>query len=81
VTLPPASARRTGSIAGQLAELTSGDAEMHVVGLVHGRLGPQAACRPGVVFAFTITGGKITGIEMIADPERLSELELVYPDK
>jgi hypothetical protein len=33
------------------------------------------------VFAFAITGGKITGIEMIADPERLSELELVYPDK
>ena len=33
------------------------------------------------MFAFAITGGKITGIEMIAYPERLSELELVYPDK
>ena len=30
-----------------------------------------------VVFAFTITGGKVAAIEMIADPERLGRLEVV----
>jgi len=30
-----------------------------------------------VVFDFTITGGKIVAIEMIADPERLAQLDVV----
>jgi RNA polymerase sigma-70 factor (ECF subfamily) len=30
-----------------------------------------------VVFAFTITGGKVAAIEMIADPERIGRLEVV----
>jgi len=30
-----------------------------------------------VVFAFTITGGKVVAIEMIADPERIGRLEVV----
>jgi RNA polymerase sigma-70 factor (ECF subfamily) len=30
-----------------------------------------------VVFAFTITGGTITAIELIADPEHIARLELV----
>ena len=30
-----------------------------------------------VVFAFTITGGKVAAIEMIADPERIGQLEVV----
>jgi RNA polymerase sigma-70 factor (ECF subfamily) len=31
---------------------------------------------PRVVFAFTIAGGKIVQIEMIADPGQLSELDV-----
>jgi hypothetical protein len=36
--------------------------------------------RPRVVFGFTITGGKVVGIELLADPERLRELDLVVLD-
>jgi hypothetical protein len=32
--------------------------------------------KPRVVFAFTISDGKITGIELLAEPERLDQLEL-----
>jgi RNA polymerase sigma-70 factor, ECF subfamily len=32
--------------------------------------------RPRVVFAFTITRGKIVAIELVADPERLQQLDL-----
>ena len=30
-----------------------------------------------VVFGFTISGGKIVAIEMIADPEHLAQLDVV----
>ncbi len=33
--------------------------------------------KPRVVFAFTITGDRVAAIEMIADPERISRLEVV----
>ncbi len=33
-----------------------------------------------MVFAFTITRGKIVEIEMLADPERLSGLDLAILD-
>ena len=33
--------------------------------------------KPRVVFAFMITGGKVTAIEMIGDPERVGRLEVV----
>jgi RNA polymerase sigma-70 factor, ECF subfamily len=36
--------------------------------------------RPRVVFTFTIAGGKIVGIDMVADPDRLRELDLVLTD-
>jgi RNA polymerase sigma factor (sigma-70 family) len=36
--------------------------------------------RPRVVFGFTITGGKIVQIDMVADPERLRQLDLKVPD-
>ena len=39
-----------------------------------------AGRRPQVVFGFTITGGKIVEIEMVADPERLEALDLVLLD-
>ena len=32
--------------------------------------------QPRVVFDFTITDGKIVAIDMLADPERLNELDL-----
>jgi RNA polymerase sigma-70 factor (ECF subfamily) len=32
--------------------------------------------RPRVVFAFTVVDGRIVGIDMLADPERLDELDL-----
>lgn len=35
--------------------------------------------KPRVVFAFTITGGKVAAIEMIGDPERIGQLEAI-PD-
>ena len=33
--------------------------------------------KPRVVFAFTITSGKIAAIELIADPEHIARLEVV----
>jgi RNA polymerase sigma factor (sigma-70 family) len=46
--------------------------------LIDGRAG--AAWAPGgrtrVVFAFTITGGRIAAIDLVADPTRISELEV-----
>jgi RNA polymerase sigma-70 factor (ECF subfamily) len=44
---------------------------------------PDAALRAGgprVVFGFTIAGGKIIEIEMVADPERLRQLDLAILD-
>jgi hypothetical protein len=39
---------------------------------------PRGSLR--VVQAFTTAGGRITGIEPIADPERVRELDLVVPE-
>ena len=36
--------------------------------------------RPRVVFAFTITGGKIIEIELVADPKGLRKLDLAVLD-
>jgi RNA polymerase sigma factor (sigma-70 family) len=36
--------------------------------------------RPTVVFGFTITRGKIVEIDLVADPERLRQLDLAVPD-
>jgi hypothetical protein len=32
--------------------------------------------RPRVVFTFTVTGGRIVRVDLLADPERLARLEL-----
>jgi Sigma-70 region 2 len=37
--------------------------------------------QPRVVFTFTITGGKITAIDMTADPARLRQLDLALLDR
>jgi hypothetical protein len=36
--------------------------------------------QPRVAFVFTIARGKIAGINLMADPERLRELDLVIID-
>ncbi|HEX3335344.1 MAG TPA: sigma-70 family RNA polymerase sigma factor [Jatrophihabitans sp.] len=36
--------------------------------------------KPRVVFAFTVVGAKVVGIEMLADPDRLDELDVVMLD-
>jgi RNA polymerase sigma-70 factor (ECF subfamily) len=35
---------------------------------------------PRVVFGFTITSGKVVGIDLIADPARLQQLDLALLD-
>jgi len=42
---------------------------------------PPAGGRPPVVFAFTVDGGRITGIDLVAGPERLGRLELTVLDE
>jgi RNA polymerase sigma-70 factor (ECF subfamily) len=37
--------------------------------------------RPRVVFGFTITRGKIVAIDVLADPERLRQLDLAVLDE
>ena len=51
--------------------------------LVDGAVGAVWATggRPRVVFAFTVDGGRITGIDLVADPERLGRLELTVLDE
>jgi hypothetical protein len=50
--------------------------------LVNGALGAVWAPggRPRVVFGFTITGGKIVEIDILADPERLRQIHLAVLD-
>jgi RNA polymerase sigma factor (sigma-70 family) len=56
-----------------VAETFSGRARFARPALVDGAAGAVWAPggRPRVVFAFTIAGGRITGIDLVADPERL----------
>jgi RNA polymerase sigma factor (sigma-70 family) len=62
-----------------VAETFSGRAQTAQIALIDGMAG--AVWAPGgpprVVFSFTIEGGKIVEINMLADPERLSEMDLV----
>ncbi|HXN78953.1 MAG TPA: sigma-70 family RNA polymerase sigma factor [Candidatus Dormibacteraeota bacterium] len=61
-----------------VAETFSGRARAARLALVNGATGAVWAPggRPRVVFGFTIAGGKITGIDLIADPARLGELDV-----
>ena len=61
-----------------VAETFSGRARAARPALVNGAVGLVWAQggRPRVVFGFTITSGKIVEIELIADPERLRQLDL-----
>ena len=65
-----------------MAEAFAGRARAAQLALIDGR--PGAVWAPGgqprVVFAFTVHGDKITAIDMIADPGRVRELDLVVGD-
>lgn len=68
--------------AAAVAETVSGRARFAQAALVNGAVGAIWASRgrPRVVFEFTITRGKIVCIDILADPERLQELDLAALD-
>jgi RNA polymerase sigma factor (sigma-70 family) len=65
-----------------VADTFSGRARFAQPALVNGAVGAVWAPggRPRVVFGFTITHGKIVEIEILADPARLSRLDLAVLD-
>jgi RNA polymerase sigma factor (sigma-70 family) len=65
-----------------VAETFSGRARFAQPALVDGAVGAVWAPggRPRVVFGFTITRGKIVEINVVADPERLRQLDLTVLD-
>lgn len=65
-----------------VADTFSGRARFAKPALVNGAAGAVWAPhgRPRVVFGFTITLGKIVGIDILADPARLSQLDLTFDD-
>jgi RNA polymerase sigma factor (sigma-70 family) len=64
--------------AAAVADTFSGRARAAQPALVNGAVGLMWASggRPRVVFGFTIVRGKIVEIDMVADPERLGQLDL-----
>jgi RNA polymerase sigma factor (sigma-70 family) len=64
--------------AAAVADTFSGRARAAQPALVNGAVGLVWAVRgqPRVVFGFTITSGKIVEIDLVADPERLRQLDL-----
>ena len=65
--------------AAAVAETFKGRARFAELALVDGAVGAVWAPggQPRVVFAFAVEGDAITGIELLADPERLRTMELV----
>jgi hypothetical protein len=71
--------RRTRSLtSAAVAETFSGRARFAQPALVDGAVGAVWAPggRPRVVFGFTITQGRIVEIDLVADPERVRQLDL-----
>jgi RNA polymerase sigma factor (sigma-70 family) len=68
--------------AGAVAGTFSGRARAAQPALVNGAAGAVWAPggQPRVVFSFTVAGGKISEIEILADPDRLHQLDLVILD-
>ncbi|HVB21913.1 MAG TPA: hypothetical protein VNG51_08215 [Ktedonobacteraceae bacterium] len=66
-----------------MAKEFSGRARDAQLALVDGAVGLVWAThgRPQVVFGFTITHGKIVAIDLVADPERLHQLDLAVFNK
>jgi RNA polymerase sigma factor (sigma-70 family) len=67
----------------EVAGRFSGQAQAARLALIDGVAGLAWAPggQPRVVFTFSITGGKITGIDMTADPGRLGRLDLALSDR
>jgi RNA polymerase sigma-70 factor (ECF subfamily) len=65
-----------------VAETFAGRARAAQPALVNGAAGLVwvQGGRPQVVFAFTITDGKIAGIDLVADPDRIRRLDLALLD-
>ena len=65
--------------AAEVAGTFSGRARAALPALVNGAAGLVWAHRgePRMVFGFTISGGKIAAIDLLADPERIHQLDLV----
>jgi RNA polymerase sigma factor (sigma-70 family) len=65
--------------ASQVAQTFSGRARAARPALVEGTAGAvwMVEGRPRIAFAFTFQDGKIAAIDLLADPERLGELDLV----
>jgi len=68
--------------AAAVAGTFSGRARLARPALVNGAVGAVWAPggQPRVVFAFTVTGGRIVEIDILADPERLRQLDLAVLD-
>jgi hypothetical protein len=68
--------------AAAVADIFSGRARATRLALVDGAVGAVVPPRgrPQVVFGFTIMGGKIAEIDILANPERLSQLDLAVLD-
>ena len=65
--------------ASDVADTFKGRARVAQLALVNGAVGAvwSQGGQPRVVFDFTVTGGRIVQIELLADPVRLEQLELV----
>ena len=65
-----------------VADTFSGRARVARLALVNGAVGAVWAPggRPRVVFDFTVKRGKIVEINLLADPEHLSQIDLVVLD-
>ena len=63
-----------------VARIFAGRARVARAALIDGAAGAVWAVggRPRVLFAFTIQGGRVSGIELLADPARLDAAELEY---
>jgi RNA polymerase sigma factor (sigma-70 family) len=66
----------------EVAEQFAGRARVARPALVNGAVGAVWAPggRPRVVFAFTVAGDKIAAIDVVADPERLRQIDLTILD-
>jgi RNA polymerase sigma-70 factor, ECF subfamily len=62
-----------------VAAFFSGRARAARLALINGVTGLvwAAGGRPRVVFSFTLTGGKITAIDLLGDPGVLDQLDLI----
>ena len=80
---------RNGWISGEIhgaaavAQRFAGQAQAARVALIDGAPGMVwgSAATPLVVFAFTVQGGHVTGIDLIADAERLRQFDIQFVDQ